>query len=176
MFAIWNPNSKSYKVATENAKKTANRNKARFDKHVDSILKEGDRVLVRNVRLRGKHKLADRWESEVYVVLRQSGADTAKAAKRPRTWQYPKNDSSDEADGEESQSDPEEYPYDGYRNLRVETLGFDLTSETVENLLERIEPEPSKTLTAVEQDLSDVAKAFPEDAPVENCDLNWFWK
>ncbi|KAJ8346440.1 hypothetical protein SKAU_G00278410 [Synaphobranchus kaupii] len=36
----------SYRVATENAKKTANRNKERFDKHVvDSTLKEGDRVL-----------------------------------------------------------------------------------------------------------------------------------
>lgn len=64
----------SYRVATENAKKMADRNKARFDRHVvDSTLREGDRVLVRNVRLRGKHKLADRWESDVYVVLRQSG-------------------------------------------------------------------------------------------------------
>lgn len=45
----------------ENVKKTADRNKARFDKLVvDSTLKEGDRVLVRNVRIRGKHKLKDR--------------------------------------------------------------------------------------------------------------------
>ena len=64
----------SYRVAMENAKKTADRNKARFDKHVvDSTLKEGDRVLVKNVRLRGKHKLADRWESDIYVVVKQSG-------------------------------------------------------------------------------------------------------
>ncbi|KAG1953594.1 interleukin-1 receptor accessory protein-like 1-A [Pimephales promelas] len=63
----------SYRAATETAKKTAYRNKARFDKHVvNSTLEEGDRVLVRNVRLRGKHKLADRWESGVYVVLKRS--------------------------------------------------------------------------------------------------------
>lgn len=59
----------SYRVAAENAKKIADRNKARFDKHrVDSTLREGDRVLVRNVRLKGKHTLADRWDV-VYVVL-----------------------------------------------------------------------------------------------------------
>lgn len=201
----------SHRVATENAKKTANRNKARFDKYVvDSTLKEGDRVLVRNVRLRGKHKLADRWETDMYVVLRQSGdipvyvvrpetrdgpqrtlhrdlllpcgflpvtpveseTNTPKAVRRPRTRQHPKNDSSDGADGDESQSDSEEYHYDGHRNLRVETLGFDPTPEPMDYLPERIEPEPSKKLTAVEQDPSDVAKAFPEDSPVETCDPN----
>ncbi|KAI5087043.1 hypothetical protein C0J45_24413, partial [Silurus meridionalis] len=79
----------SYKVATENAKKTASRNKARFDKHVvDSTLKEGDRVLVRNVRLRGKHKLADRWESDVYIVQRQSG-DVPVYVVRPETRDGP---------------------------------------------------------------------------------------
>ncbi|KAJ8009461.1 hypothetical protein DPEC_G00089120 [Dallia pectoralis] len=197
----------SYKVATENAKKTAN-NKTRFDKHVvDSTLKEGDRVLVRNVRLRGKHKLADRWESDVYVVQRQSGdvpvyvvkpetrdgpqrtlhrdlllpcgflpmtsteskTNPSKAVRRPRTRQHPKNDGSDGADGDESQSDSEEYHYDGHRNLRVETLDFDPTPEPIEHLPERIELEPSKELTAAKQD---VAKAFPEDVPVETCDLN----
>ncbi|KAJ8011109.1 hypothetical protein DPEC_G00054770 [Dallia pectoralis] len=197
----------SYKVATENAKKTASRNKTRFDKHVvDSTLKEGDRVLVRNVRLRGKHKLADRWESDVYVVQRQSGdvpvyvvkpetrdgpqrtlhrdlllpcgflpmtsteskTNPSKAVRRPRTRQHPKNDGSDGADRDESQSDSEEYHYDGHRNLRVETLDFDPTPEPIEHLPERIELEPSKELTAAKQD---VAKAFPEDVPVETCDL-----
>lgn len=63
----------SYKIATEMAKKSASRNKARFDKCiVESTLKEGDRVLVRNLRMRGKHKLADRWEPEVYIIVKQS--------------------------------------------------------------------------------------------------------
>ncbi len=201
----------SYKVATENAKKTASRNKARFDKHVvDSTLKEGDRVLVRNVRLRGKHKLADRWESDVYVVQRQSGdvpvyvvrpetrdgpqrtlhrdlllpcgflpvtsieseTNPSMAVRRQRTRQHPKNDSSDGANGDESQSDSEEYYYDGHRNLRVEILGFDPTPEPIEHLPEGIEPEPSKELTAVKQGPSDVTIAFPEDVPVETYDLN----
>ncbi len=189
----------------------ASRNKARFDKHVvDSTLKEGDRVLVRNVRLRGKHKLADRWESDVYVVQRQSGdvpvyvvrpetrdgpqrtlhcdlllpcgflsvtsieseTNPSMAVRRPRTRPHPKNDSSDLANGDESQSDSEEYYFDGHRNLRVEILGFDPTPEPIEHLPERIEPEPSKELTAVKQGPSDVTIAFPENVPVETYDLN----
>lgn len=62
----------SYEVASRNAQKMAEKNKIRFDKHVtNSSLEVGDRVLVRNVRIRGKHKLADRWESEVYVVVKR---------------------------------------------------------------------------------------------------------
>lgn len=60
----------SYELAVKNAAKTAERNKIRFDKHVtESTLDVGDRVLVRNVRLRGKHKLADKWEGTVHVVV-----------------------------------------------------------------------------------------------------------
>ncbi|XP_073687078.1 uncharacterized protein [Garra rufa] len=62
----------SYEVATKNAGKVALRNKRRFDERViTSTLDEGDRVLVRNVRLRGKQKLADKWEQDVYVVVRK---------------------------------------------------------------------------------------------------------
>lgn len=39
----------------------------------ESSLNVGDRVLVRNVRLRGKHKLADKWDSEVYIVVNRAG-------------------------------------------------------------------------------------------------------
>ncbi|XP_049332090.1 uncharacterized protein LOC111196705 [Astyanax mexicanus] len=64
----------SYRLATENAAKSAERNKARFDKRVtESTLEKGDRVLVRNVKLRGKHKLSDKWESVVYVVVGRAG-------------------------------------------------------------------------------------------------------
>lgn len=62
----------SYKIALENAKKLAHRNKCRFDTKVrESALEEGDRVLVRNLRLRNKHKLADKWESTIYRVLKR---------------------------------------------------------------------------------------------------------
>ena len=64
----------SYKIATGNAEKVMQRNKTRYDKHVTaSELSVGDRVLVRNVRLRGKHKLADKWESDVYIVVKRAG-------------------------------------------------------------------------------------------------------
>lgn len=64
----------SYKIATRSAAKVAERNKTRFDKRVSpSALDIGDRVLVRNVRIRGKHKLADRWESTIHVVVKRAG-------------------------------------------------------------------------------------------------------
>ncbi|KAL0187224.1 hypothetical protein M9458_018894, partial [Cirrhinus mrigala] len=63
----------SYRVASENALKVARRNKKRFDERVvASSLEVGDRVLVRNVKLRGKHKLADKWEKEAYVVIKKA--------------------------------------------------------------------------------------------------------
>lgn len=64
----------SYKTATANADKLAQRNKQRFDTRVrETKLEVGDQVLVRNLRLRSKHKLADRWEPMVYRVLDQMG-------------------------------------------------------------------------------------------------------
>ncbi len=65
---------RTYDLAMKSAAKVGERNKARFDKHVlESTLDIGDRVLVKNVRLRGKHKLADKWESLVYVVVKRAG-------------------------------------------------------------------------------------------------------
>ena len=61
----------SYRTVTRNALKTAEQNKARFDRHVsESTLDFGDRVLVIHVKLRGKHKLADKWETDIYGVTK----------------------------------------------------------------------------------------------------------
>uniref|UniRef100_A0A3B3I0W1 Gypsy retrotransposon integrase-like protein 1 n=1 Tax=Oryzias latipes TaxID=8090 RepID=A0A3B3I0W1_ORYLA len=61
------------RLAIENAAKIMQRNKTRFDQHVVTAdLDIGERVLVRNVRQRGKHKLADKWESTVYIVVRRA--------------------------------------------------------------------------------------------------------
>lgn len=80
----------SYKVATRTAAKVAERNKIRFDKRVSpSALGVGDRVLVRNVRIRGKHKLADKWESTVHVVVKKAG-DLPVYTVRPENGEGPK--------------------------------------------------------------------------------------
>lgn len=51
----------------------AEKNKTRFDRHITpSVLDIGDRVLVKIVRIRGKHKLADNWESTVHVVVKRA--------------------------------------------------------------------------------------------------------
>lgn len=64
---------KSYHLASKNAEKIMQKNKTRFDRTVTaSELNVGDRVLVRNVRLRGKHKIADKWESTIYVVVKKA--------------------------------------------------------------------------------------------------------
>lgn len=64
----------SYEIAMKNSQKVADKNKKRFDRGIrESTLDVGDRVLVRNLRLRNKHKLADRWEHTVYVVTKQMG-------------------------------------------------------------------------------------------------------
>lgn len=62
----------SYALAAESSRKAGERNKVRFDAKVRAAeLVEGDRVLVKNVSVRGKHKLADRWERLVHVVVKQ---------------------------------------------------------------------------------------------------------
>ncbi|XP_055017481.1 LOW QUALITY PROTEIN: uncharacterized protein LOC129411251 [Boleophthalmus pectinirostris] len=62
----------SYALAAENSRKSGERNKLRFDAKVKTAeLAEGDRVLVRNVNIRGKHKLADKWERTIHVVVRR---------------------------------------------------------------------------------------------------------
>lgn len=63
-----------FRLASKNTTKSSERNKARFDQRVTpKSLEEGDRVLVRNIRLRGKHKLEVKWETEVYVVVSRAG-------------------------------------------------------------------------------------------------------
>ncbi|KAJ7991950.1 hypothetical protein DPEC_G00289170 [Dallia pectoralis] len=79
----------SYKIATRSAAKVAEKNKTRFDKRVtSSALDIGDRVLVRNVRIRGKHKLADKWESTVHLVVKKAG-DLPVYTVKPETGEGP---------------------------------------------------------------------------------------
>lgn len=60
----------AYKVASDEAHKNAERNKTTYDLKVgEATLQEGDRVLIRQMALKGKHKLADRWDKDPYVVI-----------------------------------------------------------------------------------------------------------
>jgi len=62
----------AYDVASRQTENANRRHKDRYDTKVrESLLQPGDRVLIRMVGLVGKHKLADKWRREVYVVLRQ---------------------------------------------------------------------------------------------------------
>lgn len=60
----------AYKVAASEAKKSADRSKSNYDLKVrEATVDIGDRVLIRNVGLKGKNKLADKWDKHTYVVI-----------------------------------------------------------------------------------------------------------
>ena len=62
----------AYKTASKEARRQGRRHKTVYDLRIrESQLQPGDRVLVRNVGVRGKRKIADRWEKDVYLVVDQ---------------------------------------------------------------------------------------------------------
>jgi transposase InsO family protein len=66
----------AYKKATEATDKARDRQKTNYDRRARAAtLEPGDRVLVRVLAFGGKHKLANKWEEEVYVVTRQPNPD-----------------------------------------------------------------------------------------------------
>lgn len=61
----------SYKLALEHSERNTLKNKERYDLKVrETILEEGDHVLVKNAGVHGKHKIADRWSQTVYKVVK----------------------------------------------------------------------------------------------------------
>ncbi|KAG1925740.1 interleukin-1 receptor accessory protein-like 1-A [Pimephales promelas] len=80
----------AYQLAVQNAEKRQLMNKARWDKKVTAATVEvGDRVLVRNVNIRRKHKIADRWESTIYVVVKQPNAEIPVYVIQPENCEGP---------------------------------------------------------------------------------------
>jgi len=62
----------AYKLAKDKIAEKQQSQKRNYDlKTRGAVLQAGDRVLIRNVGIRGKCKIADRWSSHVYVVLDQ---------------------------------------------------------------------------------------------------------
>ena len=66
----------AYKKATEEAQKKGVKYKHYYDQKVrNATLEVGDRVLVKKVGIKGKHKLSDIWEPYTYVVVDQPMPD-----------------------------------------------------------------------------------------------------
>ena len=62
----------AYKMASKEARRHGRRHKKAYDLKVrESQLRPGDSVLLRNLGLKGKNKLADKWEKDVYLVVDQ---------------------------------------------------------------------------------------------------------
>lgn len=60
----------AYQLAAEVATKRHQRNKRLYDQRVSfQALEVGDRVLLRNLGLRGKHKLESKWAPDPYIVV-----------------------------------------------------------------------------------------------------------
>ena len=62
----------AYDLASKAVHKRAEYNKKSYDRYAkENSLEAGDRVLVRNLSTRGKHKLQDRWEATPYIISRK---------------------------------------------------------------------------------------------------------
>ncbi|XP_070573181.1 uncharacterized protein [Ptychodera flava] len=76
----------AYTIASKAAAKKSSYNKKRYDSRArGAVLEHGDRVLVKNVSIRGKHKIADRWERDVYVVVCKTNPDLPVYTVRPES-------------------------------------------------------------------------------------------
>jgi transposase InsO family protein len=66
----------AYDITAGHVSNAQARQKKRYDVRTRvAILSPGDRVLVKVVAFEGKHKLADKWEEDVYIVSEQPNAD-----------------------------------------------------------------------------------------------------
>ena len=65
----------SYRIASEAADHSRAQQKKLYDSRIrGAMIQVGDRVLVRALAFDGKHKLADRWEEDLYIVHSQPNA------------------------------------------------------------------------------------------------------
>ena len=66
----------SYQLAQENIQKSQQRQKKYYDIKVrGAVIEENDRVLVKILAHEGRHKLADKWEPEPYIVVSKPNSD-----------------------------------------------------------------------------------------------------
>jgi transposase InsO family protein len=68
--------SYAYDKASQSQKQASKRQKTGYDQRVrGACLQVGDKVLVKKVAFKGKHKIEDKWEKDVYVVMEQPNED-----------------------------------------------------------------------------------------------------
>ena len=66
----------TYKLVTKEALWSSGKQKKQYDKKIrSSILNPGDHVLVKRTAFQGKHKLANKWEEDIYLVQSKPNAD-----------------------------------------------------------------------------------------------------
>ena len=74
----------AYRVATDANRKALRRQKVNYDRKVRGLsLAIGDLVLVKQVGFKGKHKLADSWRQDLYIVVEQPNPDIPVYKVRP---------------------------------------------------------------------------------------------
>ena len=74
----------AYRLASERDDIAGARNKAMYDKKLhENKVQVGDRVLIRNVGVKGKNKLGDKWGRVPYVVVEQPNVDIPVYKVRP---------------------------------------------------------------------------------------------
>lgn len=62
----------AYHLASTSANKSQQKQKQGYDRKVrGSNIEEGDTVLVKQLAFDGKHKLSDKWEDDIYIVIKQ---------------------------------------------------------------------------------------------------------
>ena len=63
-------------MAQKNSRKSQERRKDHYDKKVrGATVQVGDRVLVKIVAFDGRHKIADRWEEDPYIIISKPNPD-----------------------------------------------------------------------------------------------------
>ncbi|XP_069129186.1 uncharacterized protein [Argopecten irradians] len=73
---LWERVREAYRIASEHTQKSKEKQKKYNDRKTrGAVIQEGDRVMVKRVAWDGKHKIANRWEDEVYIVLTQPNQD-----------------------------------------------------------------------------------------------------
>ncbi|KYO22386.1 hypothetical protein Y1Q_0002973 [Alligator mississippiensis] len=71
---LWDCLRRAYRLTAETGGRNQQRHKRLYDAQVhEQGLQEGDWVLLRNLGLTGRHKIADHWRAEPYTVVRQLG-------------------------------------------------------------------------------------------------------